>query len=65
VFDLAESRSKSYPDCINTGQCVTNVRSVSGGRVLEFSAQDPTDYKEREAIAKWTSFNFPQRRGSA
>ena len=58
VFNLAEFRYKSYPDWIKTGQCLKNIHSDLEGTWLEFSAQDPTSYKERETIAKWTSFNF-------
>jgi P4 family phage/plasmid primase-like protien len=58
VFNLAEFRYKSYQDWINTGQCLKNIHSDLEGTFLEFSAQDPANYKERETIAKWTSFNF-------
>ena len=58
VFNLAEFRYKSYQDWINTGQCLKNIHSDLEGTWLEFSAQDPGNYKERETIAKWTSFNF-------
>jgi len=57
IFNLAEFRYKSYPDWINTGQCMKNIHSDLEGTWLEFSAQD-AGYKEREAISKWTSFNF-------
>jgi P4 family phage/plasmid primase-like protien len=58
VFNLAPFRYTTYADWISTGQCLKNIHSDLEGTWLEFSAQNADSYKERETIAKWTSFTF-------